>query len=253
MNRHRFGLKLAVISVVVFAFSGCALVQRVAQPKAPPSALKSISARVQVDGVKNPRFIRAAFNDEMALSFDVIGGRLSGKASSPPIFVKSARKGSNIELDLAGARDETDALAKTFEAQDDSTLQVTPKETRFARIDTVATDGGGAQKLGLSGFLDPITKDYLVLAYFDRPATLRGRLKHRGANFHHAVDIPVQGFHWLRFRRTAAKRFVVTATPPSEVKFCLLLFPQGKPSNLKEATLDSRWASAASRVASVVR
>ena len=79
--------------------------------------------------------------------------------------------------------------------------------------------------IGGGSFTDPASRASMILMYFDRPCTLTGAVTADGSVFHHAIDIPARGFHWLHYDEPQQNTYRITrGAPLPDIVFSITLF-----------------------------
>ena len=181
---------------------------------APPSASRTsdnLSAAVMfldADGSVVPIDGRPS---EARLTLGVIAGGIGGSPQKT-IQAFSISNAQYISLDIRDISITLGSAASTMtQAEARSGFQVTPAETRLARVSTQTS----AKTKGalIAGFRDLTTNHGLYLVYFDRPCRLLKEAQERPGRFDGSfsfdVDATESGLQWLEAVPTGVGHFVV--------------------------------------------
>ena len=145
---------------------------------------------------------------EVALRFPLIAGSIFGSASTGDILVEQARPGALIELSVERLRNAGARWASPVEPHvSDAGLVVQPKGARFARIGTFVADSRMNKTVGYGSFIDPRTRNVLILVYFDEPVRISGLLRVGTLEAEHNISIHSSGLYWIRTKELGNNRY----------------------------------------------
>lgn len=155
--------------------------------------------------------------DTIAIVLALVPGELFGAPAGRPIAVQQLSDSRQFELDLnlLGERVEGETAPLTDNAAR-SGLVIAPEATRIARVATFAANPVTRRTIGYTGFTDSVSREPLLLVYFDRPCRVSGVVRWMGEEYFHDVTIAHRGFHWLRISETSRGRFSIQNTPGTE-------------------------------------
>jgi hypothetical protein len=146
----------------------------------------------------------------LMLLFPSISGQIDGEFKSKPMQSVPAAIGSEFSLDLSDLalhiREVSAPLANNPQTQG---LLVTPPSARFARVATIAVDAATGKIVGGASFIEPVSRNIMVLVYADRPCSITGSTRLEGKNFKHEIRLNHPGFHWIRYHRLGKDNFIL--------------------------------------------
>jgi hypothetical protein len=148
---------------------------------------------------------------DIIVIFGIIPGQIYGATRDAPFKVFRAPVNSPFPLDLGEMTTYLHRKSKTL--RDDTYakgLIVTPPDTRFARLATLAMDDATKKGVPGSGFLDGASRDGLVLIYVDRACTITGTQELMGEHHHYDVTLRDPGFHWIHIAGSGTKSLHLT-------------------------------------------
>lgn len=139
------------------------------------------------------------FTKSVLVYMPYIPGAIFGNPGFKPIYAEILPKNLSISLDLTKLIPALNAdarpLSRLWLQQG---ISVYPEKTKLARIGTFAFDMITKKSIGGVGFLDPVSKESLILVYVDRACKITGRFTVAGATYEHNIDFPGSGFHFIR-------------------------------------------------------
>jgi hypothetical protein len=186
------------------------------------SVTHDIYARVEfIDEERNPVPVQSPLR-EMRLLFSSIPGQIDGPVRSEPLQSIRVINVPHFRLDVGGMTEKLREIATPFVSTTLTRgLSMTPPSTRFVRIATLAVDPGTGRSIGGAGFLDPASRDYLILVYVDRPCSLTGTMRINDLRIDHDVRLTRAGFHWLRYHRPEEGRLVLNEHTGGDVVYTI--------------------------------
>jgi hypothetical protein len=138
---------------------------------------------------------------DLALLLGSIPGSILGRSTDSLQVVNIGRQQS-VQVDLDDLAAKLSNQATKLGRPAATTLQITPRDARFARVATgvIATKGAYT---GLVGFKDLQTREALTLLYFDRPCRLTGtsvsqsRPGREAVTTEYNIDVESPGLVWM--------------------------------------------------------
>lgn len=95
-----------------------------------------------------------------------------------------------------------------------SQLHIEPAGARIARLAPMVLQADGIEPVGLTNWVDGDSKRTLLLLYFDRPATISGRLAGGGKPTRYSIHAAAEGYVWVGQKAGADENvYEVTPTP----------------------------------------
>jgi len=169
------------------------------------SVLRAISVPVYFLSATGELLPTATIPRDLTLQLSAITGSFGG---SPDLPLQTNRVGSKneIRLDLADLSAKLSVHAARFSERDDTPLELTPSEVRFARVSTGALSGLDVLTGLAVSFWDLEAKGSLVLIYCDRPCRLRAPKLADDFKF----EVPSPGLVWMLNTKDENARFVHT-------------------------------------------
>jgi hypothetical protein len=133
----------------------------------------------------------ASFPSDLVIELGVISGSVGGVDA--PLETYRIRTGNDFLLDLSALTAKVSQHAARFREAGGAPLELTPAETRFARVSTGASTGAGPLAGLAVVFWDVRANGSLVPLYCDRPCSLRAPKSDEQFDF----DAPVPGLGWM--------------------------------------------------------
>ena len=186
-----------------------------------PKATKLNSASVDIVrgsvefvGPGNEIISLGRFSLDVVLFFPDMPGELFGTPMKRKIFVVEVLKNMTFTLDLREGRNKVDNHAVSLKSNRSSKgLKVDPPETRLSRIATFPHDARTRKALGGGGFIDPNSRESLILVYVDRPSHISGEVEFPGLAALFDIRFDAPGFHWIRFKSIGQGRYKLMSYP----------------------------------------
>lgn len=137
----------------------------------------------------------------VSVRLPLIPGELYGRPTGGPVLTIPVSFGSPfaLRLDDLEAKTKPHVVANSGTMRDKG-LTIEPMETQFARFGTFFVVEMKERKFGDGAIQGARTSDPLMLVYFDRPCTIKGRSQEGEEESEYAVDIPNEGVHLLRVK-----------------------------------------------------
>jgi hypothetical protein len=170
------------------------------------------TGRVDSEG----RLIDAPANEwDLHVTLRAIPGAFGGYPVERHSMLIPIRFGDAFDLSMSDLETSIAPLAQpATEETTESGVGVQPADTRFLRVATFYYDARSGKDVMGAGFLDPATREYVTLSYFDRPCTVRGTVQDGEGTISIALDVPAAGFYWVRSDHTDPVHAKMTAAHP---------------------------------------
>lgn len=145
-----------------------------------------------------------------------IPGEIFGNPSSEMIYTGLLQENQNLSFDLNNS---IEVLEKSSEPLSEKWikkgLSVHPEKTQLARIGTFAFDRSTGNPIGSGGFIDPVSKDNLILIFVDQPCEIQGGFTIGDKKFEHNIVLPSSGFHFIRIKTIKKNNYKLEYYPKS--------------------------------------
>lgn len=193
-------IKLLLIPVVALLVA-CASSQSM-QNNETTTGVSRIEASVEYVGPGNIKLHREQYPQDVLLVFPYVAGGIFGDAGSAVMFAEKIDESMRfaLELDDKIAEIESKSTPLTDEWKNRG-LKVTPENTLLARVGTFPYSIKTRQLIGAGGFIDPLSRNTLVLIYVDRACVISGKVTLDNERFSHDIILPGKGFHWVQVKR----------------------------------------------------
>ena len=176
-----------------------------------------------------------AMPGNVTIDLGAILGGLGGHVGAPLQTVHVSHD-QTIQLDLAGLSARLTARASQFEETDANPLELTPQETRIARVSTVLSLSSEGSPGVAVGFWDLRANGSLTLLYCDRPCRLRSSSAVKSTD-DFEFDALSAGLSWMLSKKDRDSHFVhVRAVNP---QLAVVICPPGAFDKVSE-TLNRR-------------
>ncbi len=195
------------------------------EPSSEQAALSELSISVEYFDDSNHKISPKYQPKRVVLSFPHIPGQIFGSPTEKSVFVTPVEVGDRTVVSLDDAQRLLESQALTLkDVAMTKGLSVRPKDTKFSRVGTFPHDAYTSELIGGGGFIDPASRNNLILMYFDRPSRITGDVVMDGKSTGHAIDIPAAGFHWIEVKHTGRKQHtLIRRAPLREVVFSIYL------------------------------
>lgn len=141
-------------------------------------------------------------------------GEIFGNPKSGPIYAGVLQKNSKLFVDLSKSLDLIKNDAKPITQRWSlKGLKAYPENTKIARIGTFVYDAKTKKPMGGGGFIDPKSKDHLVLIYVSQACKIMGNIMLGKESFEHHIELPNSGFNFLRVRVLSSNQYKIEYFP----------------------------------------
>jgi hypothetical protein len=156
-----------------------------------------------------------AADRSLSASFEAIPGALMGPVLGDPVLLVPVRFGVSFDLRLTDLERSIAPLAQAENAAMHALgVIVQPTATRLARIGTFFHDPGLKRDVLGAGIFDSLSRENVMLVYFDRSCTVRGEMQALGKTVSISLNIPKAGLHWMRLTDTDATHQTLSDDAP---------------------------------------
>ncbi|MBD3610246.1 MAG: hypothetical protein HUJ30_06820 [Gammaproteobacteria bacterium] len=155
-----------------------------------------------------------------------ISGQIFGSPDVHGFCCVSPESASQVSLQLKRMEHQMRKVAKSL--NDNSMthgLSIAPAETRIARVGVLAFDERSQNIAGDAGFVDPNTREYLILIYSDRACLIKGEIMLGTERFVHNIELNRSGLHWLRVEEYGDNNYYLENTQPMRHVFMSVNLP----------------------------
>ncbi len=212
-----------LIVLVIAAFvPGCA------SNSAVPAGLvhggvKLLDASVEYVGPDNVKLQSTHFSRKIVLAFPHISGAIFGAPDSSPVYIVKVDEQLRFSLNLQDKLPEIKSAAAPLSNEWKLLgLSVKPENTRIARLGTFPFDAVTRKPLGGGGFIDPVSRNTLILVYVDRPCEIKGSIDFDNELYEHNLKFSTGGFHWIKIATLSPNKFRLERHPDdSDVHFSI--------------------------------
>ena len=148
----------------------------------------------------NRRVKSASLPKQVLLSMPLITGDYLGYPNTPPIFVQKITVGSQVTLNIDEQLETIAKLSAPISKEAEvAGLVVSPKQTRFARFASLASQADDVNKgVGSGKFQGEQADESLLMMYFDRPCKLSGVSRGSSSRTAFDVEIPKAGIYFIK-------------------------------------------------------
>lgn len=130
------------------------------------------------------------------LTFPYVSGDLYGSPTIGALSHPAVGPDYSFAIDLNRTRDDlVRSLQPTEFVLDDMTID--PPDARIARLTPQALQADGIEQVGTTDWVDPASKERLMLVYFDRPARITGAVTHNGYTVSYNIRAGQAGYVWV--------------------------------------------------------
>lgn len=158
----------------------------------------SLNAPLHFLAADNTSLPSKYFTKQILVYLPYIPGGLFGSPGLQKMYSGVLPRGLALNLDLHKIANDMNKLAEPLLARwQQQGLVITPADTRLLRVGTFAIDLNSRKPLGVVGFINPKTKNYLILVYVDKACWIKGDLFFAGRRFNHDIHLPSAGFHYI--------------------------------------------------------
>jgi hypothetical protein len=180
--------------------------------------LSNVNTEIVFLGKDNAPLSATFFPQDIVLFFPPIPGQLFGFPLEKTVYMQRL---SHQERKFILPLDEIVGQVQSYATQlnqgpETEGLTIAPAVTKLVRIGSFAYDENTKEAIGNGGFTDRKSGDSLILVYVDQACKLFGSLIVDADEYHHQIDLPTAGFHWLRVEKTIADHYAVYFYAPPE-------------------------------------
>jgi hypothetical protein len=227
------GLRRACLAAVLAAFwlGGC----HPAQPARPDWVLRCrlvfLSEDLATERAPLPL-------EQFRLFFPYIAGDLYGSPTTGDFINPSVGADYRFEIDLN--RSHAALLASLEPTQFSlSQLHIEPAGARVARLAPMVLQADGIEPIGLTNWVDGDSRRTLLLLYFDRPATISGRLSGGSRPIRYSIHAAAAGYVWVGQERGADENVYSVAPTPARLLLAVTPIASDRPTAASPARTDT--------------
>jgi hypothetical protein len=150
---------------------------------------------------------------EFRLFFPYIAGDIYGSPTTGDFINPTVGADYRFEIDLN--RSHAALLASLEPTQLSlSQLHIEPAGARVARLAPMVLQADGIEPVGLTNWVDGDSRRSVLLLFFDRPATISGRVSGSGKPLRYSIHAAAAGYVWVgQEPGTDENVYIVTPTP----------------------------------------
>jgi hypothetical protein len=220
-----FKLEMTVTRVLlipaVALMAGCASSHSIQSNISGPG-ISRVDASVEYVGPGNIKLPREQYPRDVLLVFPVVSGGIFGDPDDDVMFAEKIDESMrfSLELDEKIGEMESRSMPLTDEWKYRG-LRITPENTLLARVGTFPYSIKTRQLIGAGGFIDPVSRNTLVLIYVDRACVISGNVILDNARFSHDIILPGKGFHWIQVKRDSHNSYSLERYPDNNANFSI--------------------------------
>lgn len=174
------------------------------------NAISRIDSSVEYVGPNNVRLTEEQYPEDVVLMFPYISGAIFGTPSAAPAYITRVDEDLNFSLHLSEKIIEIDNAATPLT---DEWIQLgltaEPAQTRVTRIGTFPYSYASAKMIGAGGFINPASRNTMILVYVDRPCEITGEVTLDNMHYSHDLIFSQKGFHWIEVIKRSRHAFVL--------------------------------------------
>ncbi len=202
------GTLVVMIALIATTISGCASPKRNVD-----SAMGSLNVPVSFVDARGHAIPAGDRPDRWSAMLGAVPGEIFGDPHYPPKRTEALGNAATVPINLSTLRAELDQQAATITvAAAKAGWRIDPGDTRFARLATgITTDK--SRRFGV-GFMDSVSKNRLLLVFFDRPCRLTGTVvTPENGTTTYSIDVVVEsaGLHWLQIATKGSESHLTNA------------------------------------------
>jgi hypothetical protein len=199
---------LGFVATLCVVLSGCAT------PKHNPnSAMGSLNVPVSFVDARGDAIPAGDRPGGWAAMLGAVPGEIFGNPQYPPKRTEGPGNAATVPVNLSALRAELDQQAATISvAAAKAGWRIDPGDTRFARLATAITTDK-SRRFGV-GFMDSVSKNRLLLVFFDRPCRLTGTVvTPENGTTTYSIDVVIEnaGLHWLQIATKGSESHLTNA------------------------------------------
>jgi hypothetical protein len=191
-----------------------------ASPKQAGATSGKITVAVYFLDAAGKQLPTEAIPEDLTLQLGAVPGSLGGSARASLQTLRIGRDKA-VQLDLADLSEKLATQAAQFGESDDTRLDLTPRDTHFARVSTDVSFSSGPPTALATLFWDVRANGGLALMYCDRPCRLRAYSPLNSADDFH-FEAPSAGLVWMLSKKDRHAHFMHTraANPHPVLVIC---------------------------------
>lgn len=173
-------------------------------------AIARIDSSVEYVGPDNIRLLEAQYPKDVVLMFPYVSGAIFGSTSDTPIYITEVDEQLNFSLNLYEKIKEIDKVSMPLTEEWTAIgLQAEPKQTRITRIATFPYSYATQSMIGAGGFINPLSRNTMILLYVDRSCKIRGEIELDGRHYSHNLSFAGRGFHWVEIVQRSKREYIL--------------------------------------------
>ena len=214
-----------LLFVMLLACSGCSNNIVVKENHSRTGVLR-IETQVEYVDKNYKHLQKQYFPKDVVLAFPYVAAGIFGRPDSEPLFVERLNEELSFSLDLVEKRKaikngSQPLVNKWLELG----LSITPADTRLSRLATLPYDAITQKPVGGGGFINPSSRNRLILIYVDRACEIQGELDLSEGHYIHQLVLPTDGYFWLEISKTPEGTSVLSVYPDDgEVHFFIKIY-----------------------------
>jgi hypothetical protein len=216
---------VVMIAIIATTISGCTRPTRNLD-----SAMGSLNVPVGFVDARGDAIPAGEKPDRWTAMLGAVPGAIFGDPHYSPKRTEGLGNAASLPINLSTLRAEMDQQATTISvATEKAGWRIDPGDTRLARLATAITTDK-RRRFGV-GFMDSVSKNRLLLVFFDRPCRLTGTVvTPENGTTTYSIDVVIEsaGLHWLQIATKGSESHLTNA----ELQLSHLLFiavPFGPP------------------------
>lgn len=213
-------MKNALLLFLVIHLLGCGLAPKakvepesdseIKEEQLPDTGVSQIHTSVEYVGTNNAKLNQSLYPKDIVLAFPYVSGGLLGSPNSPKLSVEKRDKSKRFFLQLSNKAAQIESNATALKQEwIQLGLKAEPKETVVAKLGVLPYGEKDKLLLGSGGFIDPKSRNSLMLVYVDRESEISGNIQFNGEYFSHDLSFPDKGFYWVEITKKSKGQFVL--------------------------------------------
>jgi hypothetical protein len=188
----------------------------------PNHGVTFIDSTVEYVGPNNIQLNKSKYPQDVVLVFPYVSGSIFGNPDSVPLFVQKVDKSMGFRLNLSEKLDQIENNITPLSAEWRGLgLNVAPSDTRIGRLGTLPYSETTREAIGGGGFIDPSTRETLILVYVDKACTVIGKVAIGKELYSHNLEFPGRGFHWVRIVERSHKSYSLEIHNGNQANFSI--------------------------------
>jgi hypothetical protein len=175
---------------------------------------------------------------EFRLFFPYVAGDIYGSPTTGDFINPTVGADYRFEIDLN--RSHAALLASLEPTQFSlSQLHIEPAGARVARLAPMVLQADGIEPVGLTNWVDGDSRRTLLLLYFDRPATISGRVSGGGKPIRYSIHAAAAGYVWVEQVPGADENVYSVAPTPARLLLAVTPIASDRPTAASPARTDT--------------